>query len=121
MNDLKGVVGFVEDKWFLKTIHNDQLYIKETNDDKLVKKLKHYKVFSNINYISLAQVVMKYSKYFAYNEAKLYKGYEENIINIFQGFKYNEYTTEDFAILEPLLNHIKTIVCNNDDKNMIIS
>ena len=39
-----------------------------------------------------------------------------NIINIFAGFKYQEVITDDFTIIQPMLNHIKTVICNNSEE-----
>ena len=51
INDLRGVIGFVEDRWYLKTMKESQYYIKESNDDKIAKKLKGYKPFKGNNTI----------------------------------------------------------------------
>ena len=39
-----------------------------------------------------------------------------NIINRFAGFKYDEVITDDFSILQPMLKHIKEVICNNRDE-----
>ena len=41
---------------------------------------------------------------------------EPNIINKFAGFKYQEVITDDFSILQPMLNHIKEVICNNSQE-----
>ena len=41
------------------------------------------------------------------------KDSEPNTINRFAGFKYHEVITNDFTILQPMLNHIKEVICNN--------
>ena len=86
------------------------------NVEKLVKKIRGYKPFRGNNNINLAQIVMKYSRYFAYDDAGISKKNKDNVINIFQGFKYDEVISDDFTKLEPFLNHIRHILCNNDEE-----
>jgi hypothetical protein len=37
-------------------------------------------------------------------------------INLFQGLKYEEADSDHFAKLQPLLNHVKEIICKNDER-----
>ena len=80
----------------------------------MFKILKNYKPFIGCTNINLAQIVSKYSTYFQYRDAKFSKDNEPEIINLFQGFKYQESTSDDFKPLEPFLNHIRHIICNDD-------
>ena len=61
-------------------------------------------------------IVKRYSMNFAYDDVKISKDNEEGVINLFQGFKYNESKSNDFTPLEPFLKHVKEVVCNNDEK-----
>ena len=51
-----------------------------------------------------------------YDDVKISKENEDNVINYFQGYKHEEVTTDDFSILNPLLNHIKNVICNGDER-----
>ena len=115
---LRGVIGVVEgDRWYLKTKIDGQPFIKEIPDDKFMKKLRIFKPFKGNDNISLSQIVSKYSTYFIYDAAEVSKESKPKVINMFQGFKYQESSSNDFSMLEPFLNHIKHIICNdNADK-----
>ena len=114
INDLKCVIGFVKSRWFIKEF-NGGYHINEYSDDKMFKMLKNYKPFIGCTSITLAQIVSKYSTYFQYRDAKFTQDNQDGIINLFQGFKYEESTSDDFTPLEPFLNHMRHIVCNDDE------
>lgn len=115
INDLRGVIGFNKDRWYVKTTKDNQYYIQEATDEKVTKMLKHYKPFRDNTKISLAQIVMCHSDYFKYKGAEFSKDNKEGFINLFQGFKYEESTSDDFTPLADFLNHIKEVICNNDE------
>lgn len=115
INDLRGVIGFNKDRWYVKTTKDNQYYIQEATDEKVTKMLKHYKPFKDNTKISLAQIVMHNSNYFKYKGAEFSKDNKEGFINLFQGFKYEESTSDDFTPLADFLNHIKEVICSNDE------
>ena len=117
LNDLRAVFGNVDEKWYLKTMKNNQNFIITLSDETLRQKTKTNKPFRNNAKINLYQILMKYSSVFRYKEARLEKTTEENVINLFQGYKYKEIMTDDFTIIQPFLDHIKNIICfGNEEK-----
>lgn len=114
INDMRAVLGNIDDKWYLKVLVEDQPYIKIMKDSELMTFFKTFKPFRNNNSINLYQVVSKFSNYFRYYSAKMTKDNIDGVINTFQGFKYEEIETDDFTILEPFLKHIENIVCAGD-------
>ena len=76
----------------------------------------NYKPFRCNNNISLTKIVAKLSIYFKYDGAKMMKDSDPTIINKFAGFKYQEVIIDDFSILEPMLKHIKEVICNNSQE-----
>ena len=121
INDLRGVVGVIEDIWYLKKRIDGQFFIKEISDDKLMKKMKNYKPFCKNHIINLAQILSRYSKLFVYSEARICKEVDNEdgknmVINMFQGFKHKEVFSDDFTPLQPLLDHIREVICKNNDK-----
>ena len=115
-NDLRGCVGVIDDVWYLKVRKDNQTHIKFMSDDKLMKKLKTTKPFTGNNIITLYSIVNKFSNFFRYDSAEMSKDNKEDVINLFQGFKYAEIETDDFTILQPFLNHIKNVICAGDDE-----
>ena len=121
-NDLRGCVGVIDDTWYLKTTAKDedessQKIIVFMNEEKLMRKLKTFKPFKGNSSINLYQIVAKFSNMFHYQKAMILRENKEGYINMFQGFKYNEIYTDDFTIIQPFLDHIKHIICNdNEDK-----
>ena len=117
INDLRGVIGFVDgSRWFIKTVKNDQTFVHEMTDEKCFNSLRYYKPFRGNNKITLEMIVKRYSMEFAYDSAEISKDNKEGIINLFQGFKYAESISNDFEPLQPFLNHIREVVCNNDEQ-----
>ena len=122
ITDLRCVIGLCGARYFIKEKEDGQCIIRECTKESFNDTLNKRKPFFGNNNISLAQIVNKYSNYFLYDDLKLFKPCDENkelentIINIFQGYKYQEVITDDFSILQPLLNHIKEINCNGNEK-----
>ena len=118
INNIRGIIGFVKSRFYIKEIKEDQTYIRETSLTKIREELSLYKPFKSNTKITLYHIVSKYSNWFAYDDAKIMavNEDEENIINIFQGFKYEESNSNDFSLLQPFLNHIKHIVCRDDEE-----
>ena len=141
-NDLRGCVGVIDDVWYLKTTTKDETFkLVETekdkntffesnekrmkaakqniilfmSEDKLMKKLKTFKPFKGNHSINLYQIVAKFSNFFMYEDAKITNDNYEGVINLFQGFKYDEIATDDFTIIQPFLDHIKHIICNDNE------
>jgi len=121
-NDLRGVFGVIDDKWYVKVNtkldpeEKGQRNIKIMNQEALRKNLMTFKPFKGNHNISLYQIVAKFTNYFMYDAAIFSKEVQDNQINLFQGFKYEEIETKDFTILDPFLDHIKNIVCNGVEK-----
>ena len=116
LNDLRGVYGWVLDQHYLKLKDCDgKDYILITNDEKLKKKLQGYKPF-HWSQINLFQIVMRYSTSFAYASAGLSKENEPGHINLFLGYAFPEIPTEDFSMLDPLLKHVKEVICHGDQE-----
>ena len=117
VTNLRGVIGFVKSRFYIREIKEDQTYIRETSLTKIREELSLYKPFKNNTKVTLYHIISKYSNWFAYDDAKLMANNpdEDNIINIFQGFKYIESKSDDFTLLQPFLDHIKHIVCYDDE------
>ena len=115
-NDLRACVGIIDDVFYLKTMKNEQPFIIYMNEDKFMKKLKTFKPFKGNHDINIYQIVSKFSNFFRYDAAKLMKENQEGIINLFQGFKYEEIITTEYNIIYPFLDHIKHIICNDDEE-----
>ena len=122
ITDLRGVVAMCGSRYFIKERQDGQYIISECTKESFNDTLNKRKPFYGNTKISLAHVVNAYSNYFLYDDLKLFKPCNENkeleetTINIFQGYKYQEVITDDFSILEPLLNHIKEVNCNGDER-----
>jgi len=116
LNDLRGCVGIIDDRFYLKIIKNNQLHISHMNEDKFMKMTRTYKPFKGNYNINLYQVVSKYCNFFGYREARISKTNEDDVINLFQGFKYEEIFTNDYTIIQPFLDHVRTVICNNDNE-----
>ena len=116
ITDYRGVVGVIEDRWFIKKNRDGQAFIEDIDADKFCKKLRPYKPFKNNDNITLGQILCKYSRYFIYDKFETTKENKQNTINLFQGFKYEEIITDNYDIIKPFLEHIKNIICNNDDE-----
>ena len=116
LNVLRAVLGVIDDVWYLKILKDNQPFIITLNEDKLMKKLKTFKPFKNNNSINLYQFVSKFSNVFHYKAAEMSKDYKDNIINLFQGFKYQEIITDDFTLIQPFLNHIRKFICKDNEE-----
>lgn len=68
MNHLRGVVGFVLARWFVKAMKDGQAYILEMAVDTLVRALKGYKPLKGNGRVSIAQVVSLNSQLFRYDD-----------------------------------------------------
>lgn len=122
--DLKQIIGFVKNRYFVKERYEDseqfivQEYKKESFND-MFNKIKPFKGNSEK---TVYDIIKKFSNLFIYRDYFMYdpktasSSKIENIINIFQGYKYKEVITNDFSILQPLLTHIKDIICDGDEK-----
>lgn len=119
INDLRKCYGFFEDRFFIKRKDGDQFKVKEVNSVKIQHMFEMYKPITENKEINLYQIVRRYSDYFKYIDAKFmaYPTEEEqnDYINLFQGFKYIELKTYGFEMLQPLLDHVKNIICNGDE------
>ena len=120
LNDLRGVIGNIDDKWYIKTIKNEQKFIRSCTDEQLRAKTKTTKPFIMNTKINMYQILMKYSDMFRYKTAKMVKdNTDDKNINLFQGYKYKEIITDDFTIIQTFLNHIKNIICCKDEEKYI--
>ena len=113
---LRGCVAQCQGLYYMKEKINGQYIISKYNKERFTDILKFCKPFEGNTNITLYQIFNKYSDNFTYDDIKLSKENEENIINYFQGYKHKEIFTEDFSILQPLFDHVKQIICNNDER-----
>lgn len=118
ITDLRGVVGFTTgDKWYIKLCKKGQFYIEEVSDDKLFKMIRYSKPFKGNTKITLEHIVRKYSNYFHYKAVEMSKDNHDGVVNMFQGLKYKPLEkTGDYRIIQPFLNHIRHIICNDDEE-----
>ena len=117
LNDLRAVIGNIDDKWYLKIVKNDQRFIISCTDDQIRAKTKTTKPFSMNTKISIYQIISKYSDIFRYKTATIQKdNSDDKNINLFQGFKYQEIDTDNFELIQPFLDHIKSIICQNSEE-----
>ena len=116
LTKLRGVIGFAGTRWYVKTRTSEGTYMKEFTDDRLMKMLKNIKPIINNNNISMAQLVSRFSKYWQYSDAMITTEQRDDILNLWPGFKYTESEEDNFEILQPLLNHIKHIICNDNEE-----
>ena len=116
INDLRAVIGYSRGRWFIKEKKDNQIWIKEMSTTKFREEYSFYKPFHNNTKVTIYQIVSKFCNWFIYDDAKVSLHNQDNVINMFQDFKYKEIFTDDFSILEPFLNHIKTVICRNNDE-----
>lgn len=117
LNDLRGVIGNIDDKWYLKTIKNGQRFIVSCSDDQIRAKTKTTKPFRMNTKINVYQIISKYSDTYRYRTATIQKdNSDEHNINLFQGFKYQELQTDNFEPIQMFLDHIKTVICRNNEE-----
>ena len=116
IEDLRGCVGVIDEKWYVKVDYEDQTKIEVLTYEQISHKFRTFKPFLHNNTINLFQFVSKLSNFFMYKSAVFQKESKDNEINLFQGFKYNEIETNDFSIIQPFLNHIENVICNKDPK-----
>ena len=114
IGDLRGVIGFAKSRWFVKEKKDNHVFIRETSTTKLREELL-FKPFVENNTINMFQILNRYINYFVYDDAVVMKESEDNIINMWQGFKYQEIDTDNYEIIQPFLNHIKTVICANNE------
>ena len=113
---LRGCVAQCQGLYYMKEKINGQFIISKYTKERFTDILKLCKPFKGNTNINLYQIFSKYSDNFTYDDIKLSKTNEDNIINYFQGYKHKEVITDDFTILQPLLNHVKHVICNDDEK-----
>jgi hypothetical protein len=124
INDLRGCVGFVDDRWAIKVLKNNQFYIKIMNEKKFIESFHNYHVIKNDSRTGIHQIIKRYSKYFMYDDMKILRDNEPQVINLFQGFAFKEIVSDDFEtlddflerleILDDFLKHIEEVICNNN-------
>ena len=113
---LRGCVAQCQGLYYMKENINGQFIISKYTKERFTDILRLCKPFKGNTNINLYQIFSKYSDNFTYDDIKLSKQNEANIINYFQGYKHKEVITDDFTILEPLLGHVKHVICNDDEK-----
>ena len=107
LNDLKCCVAFCGARWFIDG--------EEKTEEKVRLATKNFKPFRGNSKINLYQVIMKYSNMFIYRSVDFSKDNKEGVINTFKGFKYQPICHKDVD-LRPFLDHIKCVICRNDEK-----
>ena len=113
---LRGCVAQCQGLYYMKENINGQFVISKYTKDRFTDILKLCKPFKGNTNINLYQLFIKYSDNFTYDDIKLCKYNEDNVINYFQGYKHREIITDDFTILQPLLEHVKHVICNDDER-----
>lgn len=116
LSDLRGCIGTVDGKWFIKSKKENQYYLQMISEESLKTKTKTTKPLKGNNKITLYQIIMKFSnvfRYYGYHKGKITK---EGYINTFQGYAFEEIVTDDFSFIQPFLNHIKEVNCNGNEE-----
>ena len=116
ITDLRACVGVCRGVYYMKELLEGQYIIRKYTKENFKDRLELVKPFRCNSNINLFQIFRKYSNNFDYDDIKISKENEDNVINYFQGYKHEEVITDDFSILNPLLNHIKNIICNGDER-----
>ena len=115
VTDLRGCIAVCHGQYYMKEKIEGQYVIVKYSRDRFVDELGLYKPFKGNNIIDLYQIFRKFSNHVIYQDIRLSKDNREGIINYFQGYKHKEVITNDFSILQSLLNHVKTIICRDDE------
>ena len=115
VTDLRGCIGVCHGQYYMKEKIEGQYVISKCSRDRFIDELGLFKPFKGNNNISLLQIFRKFSNNFLYTDIGLSKENKEGIINYFQGYKHKEIITDDFTILQPLLNHVKHIICRDNE------
>ena len=113
---LRGSVAQCQGLYYMKEKINGQFIITKYSKERFKDIMSLCKPFQYNNHINLFQIFNTYSNNFTYDDIRLSKENIPDVINYFQGYKHKEVITDDFTILEPLLEHVKHIVCNDDEK-----
>ena len=113
---LRGSVAQCQGLYYMKEKIDGQFIITKYSKERFKDIMSLCKPFAYNNNINLFQIFNKYSNHFTYDDIKLSKENIPDVINYFQGYKHKEIITDDFTILEPLLEHVKHIICNDDER-----
>ena len=114
LTTLRSCVGIIDDRYYLKVMKNGQKHIMTMNRERFQQMTRTYKPIIGDSKNSIFSIVDTNCNYFLYEDAKIARYNEYNIINLFQGFRYYEINTNDYSIIQPFLKHVKEIICNND-------
>lgn len=122
LNDLKTVIGFTTTNYYIKERNEyNRLIIKSYSHADFFNILSNWHPFYD-DKTTGKQIVTYYINEFRYEKIEFIPNTKDdrlnnNIINLFHGFKYDneELNYNDFTPLQPLLNHIKLYICNNDE------
>ncbi len=116
LTDLRGCIGTVDGKWFIKSKKESQYYLQMVSEESLKSKTKTTKPLKGNNKINLYQLIMKFSNVFRYYGYEKKKESREGYINTFQGYAFEEIITDDYSFIQPFLNHIKNVNCNGNEE-----
>jgi hypothetical protein len=114
IHGLRGVIGFVFGRWYIKHKKEGQYYLEVCGEGKFQEQVQHFHPIKGKDKWFVHQIIFKYFDYFTYNEVKLSATNEPGVVNLFQGLKYAESASEDFTPLKGILDHILTVNCNRD-------
>jgi hypothetical protein len=119
---MRGCIGVVGQRHFIKEMHDETPVISECNENGLRLILDAVHPFKGNFNINLYHLYRKYKDFFRYSACKLYKPNSAAIdqsktINLFQGYKYAPRISHKlgYEVVTPLLRHIKEVICRGDD------
>jgi hypothetical protein len=86
------------------------------SEKNFLENIANYHPIKGNRQICLSQIIKRYSDFFAYDAIKVCKTNQPRIINLFQGFAFEEVETDDFSCLNDFTDHIYEVICNCDDE-----
>lgn len=119
---MRGCIGVVKQRQFVKELHSGTPVISECNENALRAILDGVHPFKGNFNINLYHLYRKYKDFFRYSACKLYNPANTSIdpsktINMFQGYKYTPRKSHKlgYEVVAPLLEHIREVICRGDD------
>lgn len=112
VKDMCHCIGVANFKYYLKKSPH---YIECYTCEEFMRKLKLIHPYEIEPEVTLCDVYKFCELLFDYDDAKYMLENKPKIINLWRGWKYEPLDTNDFTILEPLLQHVRHIICNDDE------
>ena len=116
ITQLRGTVAQCQGLYYMKEQIDGQFIITKYSCERFKNIMVACKPFRGNNNITLFHIFNKYSNHFTYDDIKLSKENIPDVINYFQGYKHKEIITDDFSVLQPLLDHVRRVICNDDER-----